>query len=311
MSKLYVIDAFKFGFKSTFKNFKFLSLLSLLSIAIFIGGLIASVLVAGIFFIPLYMVQAQIKAMVMKVVALDVFSNVAKGVGDFAAQKAEIAANAWKDVLTQIVQKYPHVLVSAIIGIKILIVLALLVIIYLTLGFIRASINIYDGKENSFKVLRSDIKQVLRALCIGLIGIVIFIFPIILSVLLIAYYKYVVTGAVLLVLSVISMFYFGFKFAFSQWFLVDKNTKAIESMRLSFRLKYIFSNIILLSFLLSVVYLPVNIILEALTKASIGTPGFFLIGLLVFVAKTIYSIISILSMTYIYRRLSQKSLEQN
>lgn len=322
MKHLPCIKAIKFGFKTLFKNPLFFILAVIVSKLLLFVGLAISFLIALPFFMPLIDFIYRIIDILKK----GLMTGFMKGLGAGAAGSAmrgggmpfgggggliggigkggllkgaagsvlQTIANL-KAIIAEILEN-PWMFVLFAIGVLIFLLLARMVYDFIILGWTRISFDFASKGSSSLKSLFSNLCVFFKY----------FIATILFSI--VVWLPFVVVGMFLLLtkmgstacmigysLSTLMSLYFGFKFWFYGYFIVDKDAGIMGSLKKSFNVVGAVTHLMILFVLLSVVAFVFYLIASMLP---------FIAGLSVFaLAAAMLWIVGYLSVGFLYREL--------
>ncbi|KKP29519.1 MAG: hypothetical protein UR12_C0006G0006 [candidate division TM6 bacterium GW2011_GWF2_30_66] len=303
-NNIIAIEALKFGFASFVKNIKFLLLSFAASGLMFIGGFIANILTVQLFFIPIFMVHEKLKETFMRISMINSFSSVMQGA---AVDKAAQSAIIWQKFLTEGFVSFPFSAAFAILGIFTFFTILFALITMVSIGWMKISLNIADCRENRLSALFINPKILFKAFCIGLISLMSFIMSLVL--ILVLFKINIIIGSVYAVIMLPVVIYLSFKFAYSVYFLIDKNTGIYESFKSSFRLKNGFSNILVLVLMALPVSIVISLLRTVVYSSSLVSIRLIL-GSLGMILQFSLSCTMLVAISKIYRELTMRS-EQN
>ena len=157
MKHVSVVSAFKFGFKTVFKNLLFFIWAMMVTVAVWSAGVIVSGLIAFPCFIPLIRAIGKVKGAFAKLVAElgAAKAAVAQSGTPFAVVDAQ-TLDKFKEVLGKIgaalvslVEKIPMVFIFAVLGVLIFLFALWLVQMMLALGWCKVSLDFKDKGSSS------------------------------------------------------------------------------------------------------------------------------------------------------------------
>lgn len=300
MNNIFAIESFKFSFKAFFNNIKFLLLVPFGSGLIFVGGLISSLLTASLFFIPFFVVLERIKEAVFKLATINAISMIGQTGVDQQAQSFD----AWYKIFISVFYSFPYAVIFAILGVFVFVVLFVATGVIVSLGLIKISLNISDNRENKLSDLLPGFSTVIKAVCISLLLLSTLILSWLLAFLI--FKVSVVFGAIAFVFSALITIFVPLKATYSSWFLIDKNTRIIESIKLSFGLNYGTRNLLILVLL----FIPISLISALLSNIMNACPCFsvnLILGLLNAIFNYTFSILVMIAFGNLYRKLTVNS----
>jgi len=241
MKNASVIEAFKFGIYCLIKKPLFFLGALLTTTVIMIVGLILK----AIAMIPLvYPLMGMLAKLRMGFEALlGKYLLMFAGGGETAAlpaggfEKAKsLFVTFLRDVLG-LLWAHPGVLILLGLSIFLFFVLFTAVFYYIYAGWIRISLDFYDKGSSKISALFSRFSVILKFLCAGLIYSIVILLPWKISFLLFFLYPSVLLAVPLIILSIVLSFFFGLKFFYYPYFIVDQNAGIFESLGKAYRLK--------------------------------------------------------------------------
>jgi hypothetical protein len=288
MKKFIFFDAFKFGYYAFFKNAWFILLSFFTSIGVFFGGLVFG---GAIALIPLWIIFDKLVSSINTVLSF------VKMVPLGTQQK--ILATIY-GTYSYMYKYHPYNVLMTVFGFMLFLIFSYVLFMNLIVGFEKVILAIVDKSENKISRLFSRFGMVLKASCIGLISLIVLFLPWVITGFIVD--KNVIVGAIIAGFSVVLTCYLPIKLSYSLWFLIDKSTGIFESIKLSFKLKNGYLNLLLLMLISLPIFIFVKFLL--LVMGSVESLRIFAV-LLGMILQFIYSSATIISVGYLYRNISR------
>jgi len=309
MEHVSVISAFKFGFKTFFKNILFFIGASIVTIFAWIAGAILSLLLALPFFIPLWAGFSKIKEVITEIFGqLGALKTEMAQEGASAATVAAENADKFRGVFAKIstailnlFKNFPHIVIFGILGVIIFFFLLWLIQMVISLGWCKIALDFKDKGTSTISMIFAPFGRALKAAWIVILALFVITLPWMAS----AYFATLSeTLGVLVGLCAFGFtIYFLLKIAYSFWFIVDKQIGATAAIKHSFNLVGGPSRIFLFTLLLLPVGLGAGLVVGLLLstlRLAILMP--LVSAFLQFALATI----SLLGVAYLYRELERR-----
>jgi len=308
MEHVSVISAFKFAFRTFFKNILFFIGASVITVLAWMAGFIASLLAAVPFMIPLWRAFGKIKSALSGLFAeLSATKAAVVQAGTPAAVINVQTLEKFKGVLSKIwasvsnlISQFPHVLFFIVLGVLVFLFVILLVQMMLSLGWCRISLNFKDKGSSEISTLFVRLGLAFKGMVVVALSIFILMMPWFVTYI---FFKiHVILGILSVAISIFLTIYFGLKLAYSFYFLADKEVGAFSAIKGSF----------------SLIGGPSRMFFFILLMIPVGIAGGLIVGLIMSVLRLALlgqlfqifiqfalSTISILGVGYIYRELEK------
>ena len=283
MNSFSVVDAIKFGFDKSIKKIFFFLMTHIVFYILMFGGFFLGMLVSILFLLPA-------RNMILQFIAL--FQSLGAGV-EVKVVGAKVAT---------LIADAPSVFIWIVLGFFVYFMVLSFFGVMLTLGNLKIYLDVHDKGHSSLGNFFVRPLYVFRAfLAEFLIVLMVAAGP--LFALSLAEINFWLFVGVLIPMIFMSI-YFGFKFFFSIFFIIDKGLSAIEAMRASWRLEGAPIKLILfiLAFCVVVILFSLPVGLFALLPSS-SIVDVFRVLFNIFV-NYIFITASLMGYVYMYRRLS-------